>query len=213
MTDCPNIKQFLSEVVRAEDLPELQKFVGYCLMDNCRYQKALMLHGPMASGKSTFVSLFMELIKRSDLTRTNIAAISLKELKENRWCLAELQGKKVNICDDVSHEDFRDIRILKALIAGEPLTAERKYQQPFVFTNRAKLIFATSFQPDTLELDEGLRRRLVFVNFPNQFIGNKADSWIVSKLATRRKLESFMNWANKGLEKLKEQGFKEAESK
>ncbi|KXB01879.1 hypothetical protein AKJ43_02960 [candidate division MSBL1 archaeon SCGC-AAA261D19] len=51
--DCPKIKEFLKETVKPEDMPVLQEFVGYCLLKDYTFHKALMLTGGGSNGKST----------------------------------------------------------------------------------------------------------------------------------------------------------------
>ena len=73
--DCPKIKKFLIEVVEPEDVDLLIEIVGYCLYRKYHIQKAVMLVGGGANGKSTYLLLICYF-----LGEDNVCSVSLQDL-------------------------------------------------------------------------------------------------------------------------------------
>jgi putative DNA primase/helicase len=200
--DCPTIKRFISEVVTEDDAKVLQEALGYTLKNGYLYQKAFMLVGDGANGKSTFLSLMIVF-----LGPENISSISLQDLVTHKFAAAELYGKRANIYDDLSHDALKRTGQFKMATGGGMLKGEKKFQHPFFFKNEAKLFFSTNQVPEAYDNTTAFFRRWVIINFPNKFLEN-ADPKLLSKLTTEEELSGFFNWALEGLEQLdKQEGF------
>ncbi len=63
--------------------------------------------------------------------------------------------------------------VLNAIISGEPITVERKFQDPIEITPRAKLLWAMNELPRVQEAGNGLFRRVKVVEFPALAEGRK----------------------------------------
>ena len=199
--DCPKIKKFMREVMHPEDIPVAEEWIGYCLLKDNPFQKAFCALGDGANGKSTFLMLI-----RRFLGVENVASISLQMLEKNRFAAAELYGKLANIYADLPDEALRSTGIFKMLVAGDPITAERKFQNPFTFRPYAKLIFSANKLPETRDDTDAFFRRWILINFPNKFEGDKADPHILKKITTPEELSGLLNLALKALKRLLEQG-------
>lgn len=198
---CPRWDKFISEIVEPEDAKVLQEFVGYTLLRDCRYQKALMLVGSGANGKTTFLKVIIRM-----LGIHNLSFRSLHELTTNRFATADLYGKLANIYDDLSAETISNTGIFKILVAGGEIQAEKKFRNSFKFKNFAKLIFSANKVPSTYDDTRAFYRRWIIVNFPNEFTGDKADPHLEEKLTTKECLSYVLKWAVAGLRRLLTQG-------
>ena len=196
----PKIQKFLSEVVSEEDQKVLLQFLGYCLIPTTQYEKAMMLVGDGANGKSTLLKVIIALIGGE-----NSSTLSLFDLS-HRFRLAEIVGKLVNIYPDLPNKKLMESSIFKALVAGDPITAERKYSKPFTFRSFAKLIFSTNKLPPTYDISPAFFRRWLIIEFPNAFYGKKRDTKLLSKLTTQEELEGLLQLAIKGLHTLNDTG-------
>jgi len=86
---CPNIDKFLSEVIRPEDIKYILQLIGYCLLNDCRYQVSVMLYGSDgANGKGTLLDLVTTF-----LGADNCSHRSLQSIDNNRFAVADLFGK------------------------------------------------------------------------------------------------------------------------
>jgi putative DNA primase/helicase len=67
---CPQWIKFQQEVVQIpEVILEYQEFFGYCLSRETRYEKALLLVGPGADGKSTALNVLQALVGKTTALR------------------------------------------------------------------------------------------------------------------------------------------------
>lgn len=137
----------------------LVQMLGYCLMGDCRLQKSFILLGDGRNGKSMFLDMV-----RCWLGDENCSSLALEDLSE-RFRTAELVGKMVNIGDDSGHNLLENTAIFKKLVTGDSITIERKNQQPFKYSNKAKLIFAANSLPPTTDKSDGFFRRCIIIPF------------------------------------------------
>ena len=101
--ECPLIQKFLEEITGSkEDAEILIEVIGYCLYRSYPIQKALMLVGDGANGKTTFLRLLTRF-----LGHQNVSNRSLHELETNRFAKASLFGKLANIYDDLPDKTLR----------------------------------------------------------------------------------------------------------
>lgn len=176
----------------------LQQFGGYCLMDDCRYQQALILYGPGATGKSTVLAGFEAVIGRDNISYLNMADLG------KRFSLAELQHKRLNIMRNMDTTSKDNFAIFKRLLSGELITAERKYEKPFQFRPIAKFIIELNDIPrwpkqigDALI---GLRQRLIVLKFERQFSQHEADPTLPEKFV--EEAPGILNWMIAGQKEL-----------
>ena len=198
---CPKILTFLDEILRPEDVLVMQELFGYCLHAGYNIQKAFMLVGDGANGKSTLLALM-----KAFLGPDNIISIDLHNLMSNRFSLAQLNGKLANIYPDISHRLITNTGIFKALTGGDTQTADRKFREPIQFVNQAKLIFSTNRIPDVEDESNAYCRRWIIIDFPNKFEGDKCDLNIIKELTTDEELSGLFNWALKGRQRLLDNG-------
>ena len=103
--------------------------------------------------------------------KTNVSHIALQDLEDNRFRVAELYGKLANIFADLPSRRLYSSSMLKTLVSGDPITAERKHERPFVFRNVAKLIFSANAIPGTSDRSHAFYRRWMIVPFEHTFNG------------------------------------------
>lgn len=174
----------------------LEEVVGYCMYSRQELRKAFILVGDKMNGKSTFLSMLKSLFGYK-----NVSSLDLKELGD-RFKTAELSGKLVNIGDDIEDEFISNSAIFKKLVTGNPITVERKGQDPFVFSNKAKLLFSANSVPKIRDKTGAVMSRLVLVPFNAHFTPDSEgfDLEIIDKLTAP---ESLSYLATLGIEALK----------
>jgi putative DNA primase/helicase len=200
--DCPKIRKFLSEIVAADDVDLLVESAGYCLYRKYPIQKAFMLVGDGANGKSTYSSLL-----HAFLDAENISSVSLQDLERNRFASSNLYRKLANIYADLPSVALRNPGLFKMLTGGDTIPGEKKFKNQFFFVSFAKLIFSANRVPFVADESSAFFRRWVIVNFPFKFEGDKANPMILKELINEEELSGFLNLALKGLQKVLQKGF------
>lgn len=186
----------------------LEELVGYALIPTTKFQKAFILYGDGANGKSTFLDMIIAL-----LGEQNVSSLSLKELNHN-FKLTEITSKMANIGDDISDEHLTDSSIFKKLVTGEELTVDKKNEAPYKIRNYAKMIFSANNIPTTQDKSSGMMRRLVIIPFNATFKKSDPDydPFIVDKLTSENALSYLLNLGLAGIRRVFENnGFTESE--
>jgi len=197
--DCPNIKKFLKEILHKDDIPVVQEIVGYCLLRDYCFAKAVMLLGEGANGKSSLLNLVVAL-----LGEDNIATPSLQNLLSNRFSKASLYGKMANVHADLPTYKLKYTGTFKMLTGQDIIYAEHKHTKAFEFKNYAKLLYSANELPQTEDMSEAFWRRWIIVDFPNTFPEGdpKTNPNVLEMLTTPEELSGFLNWALAGLRRL-----------
>jgi len=85
---CEEVDRFLVEVLPGDCAETVDMILGYLCIPDITADKLFVLLGPEKAGKTTFFSLLQALIG----TR-NVAVVSLQDLADNRFALAQLENK------------------------------------------------------------------------------------------------------------------------
>ncbi len=204
----PRWEKFIGEVTRGEagQARLLRQFAGYCLTNDTKYHKALILVGGGSNGKSVFSSMLTHL-----LGNQNTSAYSIDQIN-GRFGLAGLYGKRLNIIEEVK-EGYYESDIIKKLISGESVSAEIKMKQDALnFRPTTKLLFCVNSLPRLQDTSDGAFRRFIIIEFSQRFgeEGLVADPNLGQKL--REELPGILVWSLGGLADLvNEQGFTETQ--
>jgi len=178
----------------------LQQFFGYCLLRDCRYQKALFLYGTGANGKSTVLYCLQAMVGRE-----NTSSLSLADLTQ-RFKAQFLREKLINLATETNTRDPLATELLKAIISGDPITAEQKYGEQFQFRPFAKFITAMNDAPVIPDKSYGFGRRIIVLTFEKRFTDEEIKPRMADSLI--EEIEGIFNWSVEGLKiLLKNDGF------
>ena len=193
----PHVDNVLNKICKGDEMLRrlLEEMMGYCLIPTTKFQKAFILYGDGANGKSTFLDMLI-----SFLGERNISSLSLKELNHN-FKLAEITSKLANIGDDISDEFLTDSSIFKKLVTGEEITVDKKNEQPYKLRNHAKMIFAANTIPNTYDKSSGMLRRMSIIPFNAVFTKNDPDydPFIIDKITSDNAKSYILNLALDGI--------------
>jgi len=178
----------------------MQEFSGYCLIPDTKYHRAVILIGAGKNGKSTFLYTIENLFGKD-----NLSSIPMKKLSE-RFEIAQIQHKLVNICADIDTGYIEETSNIKKIISGDTLRGELKYKPSFDFTPITRLWFSCNEIPKASDRSSAWYRRFEYVTFPNRFEGDDQDLQLKYKLTTLKALSAVLNWSIEGLRRLEKQG-------
>jgi P4 family phage/plasmid primase-like protien len=183
------ILKFFSEVMASdEDIETVLDFIAYCLLRDFPFHRWLLFNGSGRNGKGVTT----ELIKRF-LGRDNVSSETLERLLGNNFASANLFGKLANIDADLSSDELKRTGALKKLTGNDSIPGEIKFKQAFHFKNYAKLIFSANKIPITPDESDAFFARPLIVNFPNQFLGNKANPYLIEELSTPEEMSALLS--------------------
>ena len=196
---CPLFDRYLETTLAPEIVPLVEEIMGYCLIPDTRFEKAVMAVGAGANGKSVLLDTITAF-----LGAENVSTVALQDLEENRFRVAELYGKLANIFADLDDRALNSSSVFKTLVTGDRITAERKFAQPFSFCPYARLVFSANTLPPSKDRTYAFYRRWLIIPFERTFEGKEADKELRAKL--RNEFPGILNRALRGLKRLFSEG-------
>ena len=160
-----------------EDVFTVMESMAYILHNDNELQKTIMFIGSGSNGKTKLLEYIDDLFGKRNTTH-----VSIQELAEGGFVLAQLDGKLANICADVESTELKRTGKLKQLIGGEGVEVSKKYQQPFTMRSRSKFIFSANKFPITADQSDGFFRRYIILQWKRKFDGSNKDTELGRKL-------------------------------
>ncbi len=173
----------------------IQEFAGYCLTTDTRHELALWFYGPPGSGKSTVI------LGLQTMLGARCGLLGLADIERSNFALADLPGKTLVISTEQPAIYMRASHKLNAIISGEIVCIERKYSNAFQFRPTAKVLWALNELP-RVDAGDGVFRRVKVIKFPK--LATAPDPSIKQRITTEG--AGILNWALKGLHRLRERG-------
>ena len=203
--DCPRWLRFLHEITHGDTelIAYLQRFVGYTLLGIIPEHAFLFLIGPGKNGKSVLLSTVAKLL--GDYAVTAMAdTFTVNRNESHPTHLASLRGARmVWVPETESGSVWAEAR-LKALTAGDKISARVMRGDPFEFTPTFTLWVAGNHRPELRNPDDAMRRRMHMA--PLTFVPEKPDLKLTDALAAE--LPGIMEWAMAGCMTWQREGLK-----
>jgi putative DNA primase/helicase len=204
----PQAKAPLFEAYLNKVLPDterqrvLAEYLGFVFIKHgsnaLKEEKALILYGTGANGKSVFFEVVNNL-----LGNENVSSYSLQSLtNDNGYFRAKLANKLVNYASEINGN--LEASIFKQLVSGEPVEARLPYGQPFILKQYAKLIFNCNELPKDVEHTNAYFRRFLIIPFDVTIPPHEQDKSLHTKII-ESELSGVFNWVLEGLNRLLEQ--------
>lgn len=169
-------------------------------------EKALILYGTGANGKSVFFEIVNAL-----LGEHNISSYSLQSLtNENGYYRAKIADKIVNYASEINGK--LEASIFKQLVSGEPVEARLPYGQPFILKQYAKLIFNCNELPKDVEQTHAYFRRFMIIPFTITIPPDQQDKDLHTKIISSE-MSGILNLVIEALHRLiKQKKFSECDA-
>jgi putative DNA primase/helicase len=203
-------RRFLDELWPDDrwSIETLQEWFGLSLVLDTRYQKILMLLGPMRSGKGTIARVQGGLVGRQ-----NVAAPTLASLSQN-FGLWPLIGKSLAIISDARLSGRADqavvVERLLSISGEDTLTIDGKYREPWTGKLTTRLMILTNELPRLGDSSGALPGRMILLRLTKSFYGCE-DHGLTDRLLTE--LPGILSWSIAGWQRLRERGhFKQPDS-
>ncbi len=196
----PLFYKYLDEVLPDKDKQKvLSEFCGYIFIKPSllKLEKALILCGTGANGKSVFYDILKAL-----LGNENFSSYSLEKLTNEDKYRIKIGNKLVNYASELKRKLETDV--FKQMVSGEPIEARSLYSDPIIMTEYAKLIFNCNELPKDVEHTNAFFRRFLIIGFDFTIPDNKIDTQLANKIINNE-LSGVFNWILQGLERLLKQ--------
>lgn len=196
--DAPRFMDYINEVLPDKSAQEvIAEFLGYVFIPNShlKLEKALLLYGSGANGKSVFFEIIKALLGNENLSSYSLSSLT----NETGYYRAEIANKLVNYASEISG-DLEAARF-KALVSGEPIEARKPYGQAFILENYARLIFNTNELPRDVEHTLAFFRRFLIIPFNVTIPESKQDKELANKII-EHELPGVFNWILSGLQRI-----------
>lgn len=204
----PQAKAPLFEAYLNKVLPDperqrvLAEYLGFVFIKHgsnaLKEEKALILYGTGANGKSVFFEIVTAMFGRQ-----NVSNYSLQSLTEEKgFYRAKISNKLVNYASEINGK--LETSLFKAMVSGEPVEACLKYGQPFTMEDYAKFIFNCNELPKDVEHTNAYFRRFLIIPFDVTIPPHEQDKNLHTKII-EKELSGVFNWVLQGLNRLLEQ--------
>lgn len=172
----------------------LQRSIGYSLLGQVRERTFWILYGTGNNGKSVFVNLFNNLLGEYSSATTTASVMAGKQSAIPND-IARLEGKRFIIIPETEENERLNSALVKALSAGDKVTARFLFGEFFDYYFSGKLWIATNHKPTITDHSKGFWDRLKLVPFSQNIPPDKVmkqDDLMQMLLAESA---GIMNWA------------------
>ena len=199
----PLFQKYLDEVLPDKDRQKvLAEYLGFVFIkhgsNRLKEEKALILYGTGANGKSVFFEVVSALLGTENTSNYSLQSLT----NENGYFRAKLANKLVNYGSEINGK--LESSLFKQLVSGEPVEARLPYGQPFILKQYAKLIFNSNELPKDVEHTNAYFRRFLIIPFDVTIPPEKQDKTLHVKII-EKELSGVFNWVLDGLNRLLEQ--------
>jgi putative DNA primase/helicase len=206
---CPETERFASQVFPSDATMLAWEIVAWLMLPNTSIQRAVLLTGEGANGKSTWLRQV-----ETFLGKSNVSAVPLHRLESCKFSVARLVGKLANVCADLPSAHLAGTSTFKAITGGDFIQAEYKFRDSFDLLPFARLVFSANHPPRSQDASPAFFRRWLVVPFNRTFApGQQIPREILDAvLALPGELSGLLNKALDALRSLQAGGFSEPAS-
>jgi len=204
----PTWIKFLKSSLEDEDSRKLlQEWFGYCLVQDTRLQKMMMIVGKPGSGKGTAVSVLQSLVGKGSSCAMDFERIG------DQFAMQVALGKSLMVFPDARQSYGQSksgtIGTLLSISGEDEIFIDRKRQTSINQKLNTRIVIVSNDVINLSDPSGALNRRMLWLRFPG-FEGERDDN-LRRKLAGE--LSGILNWAVEGYKRLMSTGeFTEVES-
>jgi putative DNA primase/helicase len=91
-------------------------------------------------------------------------------------------GKLFNLGEETNVHSLAQSESFKTIVGGGEVDIKKLYSQPFMYRNKAKMIFACNKLPYTKDTSDGFYRRLLLIPFKAKFVDGNDNKYLKEEL-------------------------------
>ena len=164
---CPQFIKFLKAVLpdKKDIITVIEETSNILTTNKKNFEVSAIWIGTGANGKSTLLKII-----RGVIGQDNCSSISIHDIEEQRFAIAQLYSKLANISADISNDGLEGLSRYKQLVSGDGIQVEKKGKEPFDLYNFAKMFFSANDMPNIKDNSDGAFRRIFVTKFENTFL-------------------------------------------
>ncbi len=151
-------------VLRKEDFETALEIMACVFVKRSIDDKNCMNLGDGDNGKSIFLAYIESL-----LGQNNVSHIALQEMVNDKFMLANLDGKSANIYADLEENELKYTGKIKTISSNEGIEVQKKHGQPFTLYPFSKLLFSCNRFPKVYDQGQGFFRRWIILKWERNF--------------------------------------------
>ena len=184
----------------------VQMSVGLAAIGRVYSEAIIIAYGEGSNGKSTFWNTIARVLGTysGSMSADTLTVGCKRNVKPE---MAELKGKRLVIAAELEEGMRLNTSIVKQLSSTDPISAEKKYKDPFSFIPSHQLVLYTNHLPRITANDAGTWRRLIVIPF-NAKIQGTADKKNYAEYLYENAGGYVMRWIIEGAEKVIEKQYK-----
>ncbi|MFX1298884.1 MAG: phage/plasmid primase, P4 family [Promethearchaeota archaeon] len=195
---CPKIDKFIEDIFGKEKKELVYEVIGLALLPTTKFQKAIMLYGSGANGKSTFLELIIDFVGRK-----NVCQVSLHALQQSQFELLNFKGKLTNIVPDLQDRELYDTGNFKIITTDKYISGRKKHiQDPIEFENICTQFFSCNQLPEVKTYDFAFWRRWILLPCLHVFTKDDKDPDILKKIKSEEEFSGLLNKAIEGINRI-----------
>jgi len=211
--ECPIWLAFLESATKGDaDLIEyLQRAVGYSLTGLVQKLAFFFLLGPSFTGKTTFIMTIRKMMGEYGWKiPTKILMQKDRLYGGPSESIANLRGVRFAYASETEENNRLAAALLKELVSGETMTADKKYEHEREFSQTWKIWLTSNYEPAVSDRSKGFWNRVKVILFESEVSGDQIDETLPAKL--EKELPGILNWAIEGCLKQQVDGLREPKS-
>jgi len=196
--ESPLWEDFLSQATdgNTDTAAFLQRAVGYSLSGDTREEVLFFVHGPAATGKSTFIEAIKTVLGDYATTADFETFVERPNAGGPRSDVARLAGARFVASVEVTDGRRLAQGLVKMLTGGDKVCARYLYKEAFEFTPQFKLWLAANHAPRVDDDDDAMWRRIIRVPFEHQIPPEQRDPKLKARLKSDPEVHAaILRWA------------------
>lgn len=189
MQDGWNVESWIDSIADndSEVATTLWQVISASLNGNYSRKKSIWLVGDGNNGKGTYQDLIRNIVGKD-----NVSTLKINQFQE-RFSLSMLEGKTVNIGDDVPAGVYiDDSSNFNSVVTGDPVNIEQKMKPMYSRDFNMTVIFSTNGMPKIHNKTGGTYRRILIVPFNAKFDVSSDNRAIKEDYIKRRELLEYV---------------------
>lgn len=167
--ECPAFKEYLESTFNGDrdTIDNVIMLGGYLMDTSCAANKMFLFNGSGSNGKSVLIDTYSMFF--SDVSiRPQVTSISLSDLSGDKFKKSDLITSRFNVCSE-EKKGYIDAEEIKKIISGELINVRGLYRDTITFRPKTKIVIGANGLPKFTDTSDGIYRRLVIINFENQY--------------------------------------------
>ena len=175
----------------------VRRAVGLTLASDMSTPALFLLHGPTASGKSTFLEVLLNALGDYAIA-TNAQEVLLRRRSERATepHLAKLRAARFVVASETSADASLDEAKVKSLTGGDTISVRTLFERPIEFRPRFHIWLALNQLPRIHEVDDAIYRRIKVLPFPFSVAPENRDPGLRDRLS--QELPGILAWVVRG---------------